>query len=412
MTTVIIGGGQAGVQVADSLRAGGYGEEITMVADEAPWPYQRPPLSKELMNAAGAIKPLPLRPEMFYCDNDINLVRGTAATDIDRRRQTVRLADGQQLSYSQLVMATGARVRPLGIAGADLPGVFGLRTLEDAKRLESAIRPGAKVVIVGAGFIGLECASGLRALGCDIIILESGSRAMKRTSSPMMSEWFAEAHRSTGIDLKFEERIARIDTTPGGQQLVALSTLGNRYEADVVVCGNGVMANDTLGAKAGLDVDDGILVDSSLRTSDPKIVAVGDCARFPSVHTGTRARLESVQNATAQGRHAASTILGGTDAYRAVPWFWSVQGKNKLQIAGIVGGNDRRIMVGQPDEGKFSVMNFQRNILTSVESVNQPAVHMAARRALEHAILVTYDQAVQADFSLVTATKAQQASAA
>lgn len=357
------------------------------------------------MNATGGLEPLPLRPASFFTDNYVDFIRGTAAIAIDRNRQIVHLADGRQLEYSFLVIATGARVRPLGVAGADLPGVHRLRTLEDATRLSSVLRPDTKVVVIGAGFIGLECAAGLRSRRCAVTVLESGRRPMKRTSSPVMSEWFADAHRSAGIDLKMEERIARIEPADEGQRLVAISIRGNRYEGDAIICGNGVLANDTLAMDAGLKVDDGIIVDSSLRTSDPRILAVGDCARFPNAHTGSLTRLESVQNATAQGRHAALTILGKVDSFAAVPWFWSVQGAHRLQIAGLVGEHDQQVTIGKPQGGKFSVLNFQQGLLTSVESVNQPAMHMAARRLFEQSVPITYNQASQPGFTLPSAAK-------
>lgn len=406
MATVIIGGGQAGLQVADSLRTGGYQEPITVIADDAARPYQRPPLSKEFLQSTQEAEALPLRTEEFFADQDITLLHGIAATRIDRQRQRVHLTDGQQLPYTHLVLTTGARNRQLTVPGSDLPGVHGLRTLEDAQRLNAAVHDGADVVVIGAGFIGLECASALLERGCRVTVLEFAPRPMGRALSPAMGTWFAQSHRDRGMLLQLDEGIERFEQADANGKITAVSTAGRTYPADVVIVGVGVQPNDHLAAEAGLETQNGIVVDANLRTSDPRIFAAGDCAQFPSKHAGGPARLESVQNATAQARHVAATILGSAEDYTALPWFWSVQGPYRLQIAGLVMPDDEHTIIGDPSAGKFSVLAFRDGKLAAVESVNSPGEHMAARHLLETSAPLSRREAEQAGFSLRKARKA------
>ncbi|WP_372698823.1 NAD(P)/FAD-dependent oxidoreductase [Arthrobacter sp. JSM 101049] len=380
--TVIIGGGQAGLQVADSLRAGGYTAPVTIIADEAGAPYQRPPLSKDFLLPGKDATPLPLRGPDFLADHDITLRAGAPATAIDRAAHTVALADGSTIAYEHLVLATGARNRSLSCPGADLPGIHGLKTLHDAEALHRAL-PGARdVVVVGAGFIGLEFAAAARAHGARVTVLEFAPRPMGRALSPLMGDWFAASHAAQGVELHLGEGIGSFTAGDDGRVAAAVSTAGTSYPADLVVVGIGVVPHDALAAEAGLEVGNGIVVDGALRTSDPSILAVGDCANFPNPHAGTRTRLESVQNATDQGRHAAATILGTVADYTALPWFWSTQGPVRLQIAGLTAPGDETTVLGDPADGRFSVLCHREGQLAAVESVNSPADHMAARKLI------------------------------
>jgi len=403
MSVVIIGAGQAGLQVADSLRTEGYTDRITVVSEENELPYQRPPLSKDYMTPGTNPAPLPLRGPEFFRENDIRLLTGITATAVDRASRRVALSDGTDLPYEHLVLATGARNRRLSCPGADLAGIHGLRTLADAETLHAALPAARRVVVIGAGFIGLEFAAAARAHGCQTTVLEYASRPMGRALSPRMADWFASAHTAIGVDLRLDEGIERFEADDAGGVRAVVSTRAQSYPADLVVIGVGVLPNDDLAADAGLETDNGIVVDHTLRTSDPRILAVGDCATFPNVHAGTRTRLESVQNAVDQARHAARTVLGHDDPYTALPWFWSIQGPYRLQIAGLSHPEDDTLVLGDPAAAKFSILCFRNGNLTAVESVNRPADHQAARTLLAGGVCITRTEAAAEGFSLKAA---------
>jgi 3-phenylpropionate/trans-cinnamate dioxygenase ferredoxin reductase subunit len=367
------------VQVADSLRAGGFAGSLTLVGDEPVLPYQRPPLSKEHLASSGA--PLPLRAARFFADHGIDLRTGVTATAADRACRTVRLDDGETLPYDVLVLATGAANRTPAVPGADLAGIHALRTLADAEALRAELPSTRSVLVVGAGFIGLEVAAAARARGLPVTVLEAADRPLGRVLSPAMADHVAAAHRQMGADLRFGEALAAF-TGRRGRVTGVVSSAGAEYGADLVVVGIGVVPRTALAAVAGLPVADGVVVDENLRTADPAIYAVGDCANHPCAHTGIRVRLESVQNATDQGRHAAAAILGGTGRYAGLPWFWSHQGALKLQIAGVRLPGDESVRIGDPATGRFSVCCFRDGRLVAVESLNRPADHIAARRLL------------------------------
>jgi len=420
---VVVGNGQAGIQLVDSLRREGYTGPITLLGEEPHHPYQRPPLSKDYLAAGKDPVPLPLRPEKFFTTNDVDARLGVHVTSIDRAARTVALDDGTTLAYSKLVLATGAANRELAVPGADLAGIHGLRTLTDAQALHARLDTVRSVVVIGAGFIGLEFAAAARARGLDVTVLEFADRPMGRALTPVMSGFFADAHQRLGVTLRLGEGIASFDGH-NGHVTGAVSTTGQRYPADLVLVGVGVIPRTELAETAGLEVENGIVVDGSLRTSDPDIYALGDCASFPNVHAGTRTRLESVQNATDQARHAARAIVGtsaqlaaepGTrsggesNGYSDLPWFWSNQGPLRLQIAGLVAPGDQTVLRGNPADEKFSVFCFRDGTLAAVESVNQPADHMAARRLLAAGRTLTPEQAADPDFDLKTYSKQQPA---
>ncbi|GAA1125614.1 NAD(P)/FAD-dependent oxidoreductase [Citricoccus alkalitolerans] len=411
---VIIGGGQAGLQAAASLRSEGFDGKVTIVAEEPGLPYQRPPLSKDYLKARPAdgadgasASPLPLRGEAFFAEQQIDLRTGTAAVAVDRSAQAVSLADGAVLDYDSLVFATGARNRELPTPGIDLPGIHGLRTLEDAEQLGRALDTARNVVVVGAGFIGLEFATAALARGCQVTVLEFAPRPMGRALTPLLGDWFAGAHRALGIDLRLNEGIASFEAGDDGRVGFAVSTTGDRYPADLVVAGVGVQPNDQLATEAGLETANGIVVDAHLRTADPDIYAIGDCAAFPCVHAGGPFRLESVQNATDHARHVARVILGAEDAYAELPWFWSTQGPFRLQMANIVRAGDETVVVGDPDPAhpKFSVFCFRDGILAAVESVNMPSDHLSARKVLAAGMQITREEVLTEGFSLRAAYK-------
>lgn len=377
---VVVGAGHAGVQVADSLRAKGYQGALTVVDDDGALPYQRPPLSKDFIADAEAT-PLPLRARRFFEESRIGLMTGVAVQRIDRRRQVAVLADGDELDYTALVLATGAETRTLDIPGADLRGVVSLRTLADAQRLRARLGSIRSAVVVGAGFIGLEFASAVRCRGVQVTVLEAADRPLGRALSSVMSDYVASEHRRMGTDLQLGEGIGAL-TGHDGAVTAAIGASGREYVADLVVLGVGVVPRDRLAREAGLHVDNGIVVDPCLQTSDPRIFAVGDCASFPVEGGTSRLRIESVQNASDQGRHVADSILGVRAPYEEVPWFWSNQGAMRLQIAGLTRPGDRTIVSGDRAAGRFSVFCVRDDRLVAVESLNRAADHIAARQVL------------------------------
>ncbi|WP_125611963.1 NAD(P)/FAD-dependent oxidoreductase [Specibacter cremeus] len=394
---VVVGNGQAGMQLIDSLRAGGYAGAITVFGEEPHAPYQRPPLSKDYLAAGADPEPLPLRAARFFLEHDVDARHGVAVTAVDRHARTVAAADGTTLRYTTLVLATGARNRPLAVPGSGLAGIHGLRTLDDAERVHAHLGRAANVVVIGAGFIGLEFAAAAAARGANVTVLEYGPRPLGRAVSATMSGHIAAAHVRDGIDLRLGDGIAAFVGTDG-HVTAAVAGSGAEYPADLVMVGVGVLPRTELALAAGLEVDNGIVVDGALRTSDPNIFALGDCANFPQPRLGARARLESVQNATDQARHAAAAILGETGEYDELPWFWSHQGTLKLQIAGLSQPGDGTVLRGDPATGKFSVFCFRDGRLAAVESVNAPADHMAARRALAAGRTLDPDQAADPTF--------------
>jgi 3-phenylpropionate/trans-cinnamate dioxygenase ferredoxin reductase subunit len=376
---VIVGAGQAGLQVAASLRDGHYAGPITLVGDEAHLPYGRPPLSKAFLKGADTTETLSLRPQSFIDRHKIVLRSGVAVAAIDRERRLVMMADGEAFAFETLVLATGARNRPLPVPGAGLDGVFSLRGTDDAMRLRTALAAARAVVVVGGGFLGLEVASTAAAAGCAVTVIEAGPRLMGRAVSPPISDDFLRRHIASGVTILLNESVVALTEADGRVASVQLRS-GAAVPADLVLVAIGVVPNVELAVAAGLAIADGIVVDAAMRTADPAIYAVGDCALHPNKHAGGPVRLESVQNAMDQARCAASNILGTPAHYTAVPWFWSDQAGAKLQIAGLRGDADQFEMVGEGDA--FSVYCSRAGRLVCVESVNRPLDHAKARKQL------------------------------
>ena len=373
-TVLVVGAGQSGFQAAASLRERGFAGRVVLIGDEPGVPYQRPPLSKAYLTGAAGQEQLRLRGEDFFAEKDIELFAGRVAS-IDRAGSRVLLEDGAELAYDHLVLATGSRNRTLPVPGADLPGVLTLRTRDDADRLRASLADAGDVVVIGGGFIGLEFASHA---GRSVTIVEAQDRLLNRVATPEISAYFAELHERAGHTVLLGRGVAALHGE-GRVQSVELSD-GTSLPADLAVVAVGVVPETALAAAAGLAVDNGVVVDAHLRTEDPKIFAIGDCANFPCVQAGAATRLESVQNAVDQARCVAAAITGSASTYDSLPWFWTDQSGAKLQIAGILSGADRTVVAGDRAEGKFSVLSFRDGVLIAVESVNRPADHIAARR--------------------------------
>ncbi len=378
---VIVGTGQAGLQVALSLRAAGYPGDVTLVGDEPGLPYQRPPLSKAYLLGKIEEEGLHLRPAEILAGQRITLAVPERAVAIDRAARAVMLASGGAITYEHLVLAMGTRNRTLAIPGADLDGVVSLRSLGDARSLRGRLASARTVVVVGAGFIGLEFAAVAAQSGLKVHVVEAAPRVMARAVSTAVSAYFTRRHVERGAAFTFHASASRIEGE-GGRVTGLRTADGTLIPADLVLVGIGVVPNAELAAEAGLAVDNGVVVDEHLMTADPSISAVGDCAAHPSIHSGTVTRVESVQNAVDQAKSVAARLSGRPAPYVSVPWFWSDQGPDKLQIAGLTAGCDTLVVKGDEADGRFAVFCFRGERLVGVETVNRPGDHMAARKAL------------------------------
>jgi 3-phenylpropionate/trans-cinnamate dioxygenase ferredoxin reductase subunit len=376
----IVGSGHAGFQVAASLRQLGFGEPIYLINDEGHLPYQRPPLSKAYLKGTGGPDTLMFRPQKFYADQNIELISDRAVT-IDRASRKLKLASGAAFDYGHLVLATGARNRLLDIPNANLPDVRYLRILDDSEDLRKRIASSNHVVVIGAGFIGLEFAATAGIKGLEVDVLELASRVMARAVTPEISEYFQARHAAAGVRIHLGVQATAIEASGDKVTGVSLSD-GRHIPADLVVVGVGVLPNVELAAEAGLAVASGIIVNEHLLTADPNISAIGDCALFESPRFGGSLRLESVQNATDHARCVAARLTGDDKVYDGQPWFWSDQADDKLQIAGLTTGYDRVVLRGEPAQKAFSAFCYKAGKLVGIESVNRAGDHMFGRRLL------------------------------
>jgi 3-phenylpropionate/trans-cinnamate dioxygenase ferredoxin reductase subunit len=395
----IVGAGQAGFQAAASLRQEGFDGRIVLIGDEPVLPYQRPPLSKSYLAGDTGVDDLWLRPTEFYAKQQIELVQGGTVTEIRRADRRLRLASGSEITWDNLVLAAGARYRPLAVPGAELDGVLPLRTLADADILRRRLDEAHEIVVVGAGFIGLEFASVAIARGANVHIIEITLQPMGRVVSAQTSQFFTDMHLHWGAKVSLGTGVTQI-LGVNGRVTGVETTDGRCLSADLVLVCIGVVPNAELAGRAGLCVENGIVVDEYLTTDDPSIFAIGDCANFPTPFSSGRVRLESVQNAVDQGRCVAAHIAGRPERYQKVPWFWSDQGDLKLQIAGITVGHDKVVTRGRPADGHFSIFCYRGERLIGVESVNRPADHVVARRLLASEPALSPEQAADENYDL------------
>lgn len=396
---VVVGAGQAGLQIAECLRRGGHSGPLTLLGDERWPPYQRPPLSKKYLGGAVADERLFFRPLDYLAKQAIEFRASTQVVAIDRANTRVLLANGKQLAYAGLALATGARPRMLPVPGADHPAVCYLRGVEDAQGLLVKLAAADRVVVIGGGFIGLEVAATACAAGKTVTVIEASERLLARAVAPIVSQYFADLHRMRGVVLQFGAQVTRLVPQAGGGLRVELND-GTALPADLVLVGVGGLPNQELAAQAGLTCANGIVVDEFARTSDPLIVAAGDCTSHINRRYPTPLRLESVQNAVDQAKIAAFSLLGLAQPYQDLPWFWSDQYDVKLQIAGLSQSHDTAVVRGEAASGAFSVFYFAAGALVAVDSVNRPADHMLARKLLSASRAVTPEQAADVNFDL------------
>src|SRR5467141_4994273 len=400
-TIVIAGAGHAGFQLAASLRQHGYSERVCLINDEAHLPYQRPPLSKGYLKGAGGPDSLMFRPDKCYREQMVELIADRAVS-IDRSARKLLLASGASLDFWHLVLATGARNRLLDIPNANLEDVRYLRILDESEALRLRIASARRVVVIGAGFIGLEFAATARAKGLEVDVVELGARVMARAVTAEISDYFQERHTAAGIRIHLGVQATSIESDGTNVTGVSLSD-GHHVPADLVVVGVGVLPNVELAAEAGLPVAAGIIVNEQLLTSDPNISAIGDCALFASHRFGGSLRLESVQNATDHARCVAARLTGDTKSYDGQPWFWSDQRDDKLQIAGLTTGYDRVVVRGDPGQGSFSAFCYKSGQLVGVESVNRGSDHVFGRKILGMNRSIEPEQAADTSFDLKAA---------
>ena len=380
-SVVIVGGGQAAAQACASLRQFGFEGSITLIGEEAALPYQRPPLSKAYMKGDLAEERLYFKPMAWYEDQKIDTILSVRATAIDRSAQTVTLEHGGVVPYEALIIATGSRPRVLPVQGADLDGVFDLRDLADVERIRPRMVAGRKLVIVGAGYIGLEAAAVARQLGLEVTVLEMESRVLARVTSPVMSAFFESEHRAQGAIIRTGARLSSLSGADGKVSSAILAD-GTELAADIVLVGIGILPNVELAKEAGLACSNGILTDRDARTNDARIFAAGDCAARPLVHYGRKGRLESVHNAIEQGKLAAAAIMGKPRPNEDCPWFWSDQYDLKLQIAGLSQDYDQTVVRGDPETRKFAVFYLQNGKLIAVDAVNSPPEFLASKKLI------------------------------
>jgi len=377
----IVGAGQAAAQAVETLIKRGHQGLITLLGDEGLLPYQRPPLSKKFLAGTLDRDRLLIRHGAHYTDHGVDLRVGFAAASIDRALRRIDIADGTSVEYDRLLLATGSHPRLLPLPGAELVGVHYLRSVADVDKLRAELAPGRRVVIIGGGYIGLEVAATCREAGLDVTVLEAADRVMNRVVSPAVSAFYEAEHARRGVQILCG---ARVDSLVPDSTRVAAVRLedGHELAADFVLVAIGVVATDALARAAGLECDNGILVDEYCRTSDPHIWAAGDCARHPSIHYGMRVRLESVDNAFEQGTSAALNMLGIRTIHDKVPWFWSDQFDLKMVIVGLSAAHDEVVLRGDPAGRAFSVCYLRDGELIAVETVNHTKDQMAARKMI------------------------------
>ncbi|OBG78038.1 MULTISPECIES: NAD(P)/FAD-dependent oxidoreductase [unclassified Mycobacterium] len=383
---VIAGASHAGTQLAASLRREGWDGEIVLVGDESALPYQRPPLSKSYLADKCELAELAIRNSDFYAKQRIRLLDATVAA-VDRSAGHVVLSTGDALPYDKLALCTGARPRRLPTPGADLAGVFYLRTAADGEMIREAAGPGRRAVIVGGGYIGLETAASLRALGLEVTLLEATGRVLERVTAPEVSEFFDRIHREEGVNIRTGTLVEALSGDGRVREVILAG--GESIPADLVIVGIGVEPNTELAATAGLVVDNGVVIDDQARTSDPDIVAAGDCASHDMARYGRRIRLESVPSAAEQAKVAAATVCGKSKKIAALPWFWSDQYDLKLQIAGLNTGYDEVVLSGDPTrERDFTCFYLRAGELLAADCINRPRDFMFSKRVITQQVAV------------------------
>ena len=384
---IIIGGSHAAAQLAPALRQEGWEGNVLVISDEGYIPYHRPPLSKALLAGEKTIDEIYIRPAPVYEKADIEFLLNTHVESINRDEKSITLNNGETLSYDKLGLTVGSRVRKVNLPGVDLDGINYLRDMNDVEQIKTRVSPGKKAVIVGGGYIGLETAAVLRKLGMEVTVIEMMDRVLQRVTAPEISEFYTRIHQEEGVNIVCG---IGVDAFEGdGKVEKVICNNGDSYDADLVVIGVGIVPNIELAESAGLEVNNGIVVNDFAVTSDPDIVAAGDCTYHHNKIYDTWLRLESVQNASDQARSAAASICGKEKIYDALPWFWSDQFDLKLQIAGLSQGYDELITRGDREGSRsFAAFYLKAGVIISVDAVNKPAEFMMGKKLIANATVV------------------------
>jgi len=381
-TIVIVGAGHAGGRAAQALRAAGFEGRVVLIGAETYPPYERPPLSKELMTSDDPLDKARLHKDEFYAEKDIELRTGVRAEAIDPTAKTVTLSDGETLAYDKLLLTTGGAVRRLPAPGAELDGVFYVRDFDDTQAIRARLEPGIRVAVIGGGFIGLETAASARRRGCEVTVIEATDRLMGRAVAPEVGEYFETVHRDHGVDVRLSTKVARIlgDGKVEGVELEG----GEAIPADLVVVGIGIVPATELAEQAGIECDNGIVVDEYGRTSDPNVWAAGDVANQPNAFLGNRVRLESYQNAQDQAMHVARNMIADEPTpYEDSLWVWTDQYDVNLQMAGQPDDYDQVVTRGDPDSGSFTLFYLKDGRLVAVNTINAGRDMRAAQRLMQ-----------------------------
>jgi 3-phenylpropionate/trans-cinnamate dioxygenase ferredoxin reductase component len=386
---IIVGGGQAAAQAIQSLRQHDFAGGITLIGEEPFLPYQRPPLSKKYLAGELPRERLFLRPAAFYSDRQVELELGARVAEIDVVRHVVVLTDGRKRDYDTLLLATGSRPRRLELPGANLGGVHYLRSIADVDAISAALTPTAHVVLIGAGYIGLEVAAVLRQHGLRITVLEGSDRVMSRVVCPAVSTYYHRKHTEAGVEIRYGVNVRGFN---GAERVRSVDVAGTSLMCDLVIVGVGVVPNTELASAAGLRCDNGIVVDEFAQTADASVFAAGDCTNLPHPALGRRVRLESVQNAVHQAKVAGAGICGTRSAYSEVPWFWSDQYDVKLQIAGLSQGYEEVVIRGDPNADSFAAYYLAGGHLMAVDAVNSPRDFMQAKKLIAAGVRITADE--------------------
>ena len=390
--TVIVGAGHGGTTAAVELRARGYEGEVVLLSDEPVEPYERPPLSKDWLTRADGARD-PLHGAAALAERGVDLRLGARAARLDRAARMVHLEDGEAVPYTHAILATGSLARRLPLPGAEADGVHGLRTAADAAGLRDALAPGARLVVIGAGYIGLEVAASARGRGAEVTVIELADRPMARTASAPVSAFYRARHEAEGVRFVMPSGVAAIEA-PGGRATGVRLTDGTVLPADAVLIAAGGVPDTALAEAAGLATEGGVATDEAGRTDDPSVFAIGDAARRPTPWADAPLRLESVHSALEMARLAAAAITGTKPPALVAPWFWSDQYDLKLQIAGLVGAEAGTLIVREGGDA-LSVFHVAGERLLAVEAINDPRAYMTGRTALTRGQAV--DAAILAD---------------
>lgn len=384
---VIIGAGHGGANAAALLRQRGYEGDVVLLSDESEIPYQRPPLSKDFLKAELPSHELVIKPGDFYEEQSIDLRLDVAARSIDPARREVLLDDGERLTFDDLILATGASPRRLPIPGASLEGICTLRNRSDADYLAHHLQPGARIVIVGGGYIGLEVAASARHRGAHAVVLEREPRVLARVASGELADWLTAHHRDQGTEIFTGTEIAGFEDDGAGHVAAVLTNHG-RFECDVALVGVGAAPNDQLAQEAGLPCDGGVVVDRNAWTGVDGIFAIGDVTSRPLEHFDGQYRLESIPSAVEQAKQAVSAILGSERPKSEVPWFWSDQFDVKVKIAGLVNRREVTVQRGDSATGKFALFHCAGDKVVAVESVNSASDFMAGKQFIDRDVSI------------------------